>query len=147
MRLLFSIAACLFMLASCAPDAERNAPPLASGENVQVINELMAAFNAHDADKMRSYWHSDVTWMEVAAQQARVATSSSAQLHTEMIAYFEAYPSVSSSFESIVANGDFISAVEKAVWEEDGERKSQSSIVIYEINDGKVRRFWYFPPQ
>ena len=136
-----------FFLIACSPDAERHAPEMASGDNVEIVNGLMAAFNAHDADKMRSYWTSDVTWIELSGQQASVVTSSAAQLHTELIAYFEAYPSVSSSLEHISVNGNFVTAVERPVWEEGGERKSQASVVVYEIIDGKVKRFWYYPPQ
>lgn len=145
-RLVLVFFAALFF-AACAPDAERHAPAQASGDNVEIVNGLMAAFNAHDADRMREFWASDVTWIELSGQQASVVTSSAAQLHTELIAYFEAYPSVSSSFENIAVNGNFVSAVERPVWEEGGERKSQSSVVVYEIIDGKVKRFWYYPPQ
>ena len=144
---LFGLFACLFLFAACAPDAERAAPVPASGEKVDVVTGLMAAFNAHDADKMREFWHSDVTWIELSGQQASAVTSSAAQLHTELIAYFEAYPAVSSSLDNIAVNGNFVTAIERPVWEEAGERKSQASVVVYEIIDGKVKRFWYFPPQ
>ena len=111
------------------------------------MNGLMAAFNAHDADKMREYWAPDVTWIELAGEQASPVTTSAQQLHDELVAYFEAYPTVSSSLENITVNGNFVTAVERPVWEEAGERKSQASVVVYEIIDGKVKRFWYYPPQ
>lgn len=137
----------VFLIAACAPDAERNAPKPAVGDKVEVVAGLMAAFNEHDADKMRDYWHSDVTWVEVSGQQASVVTSSAAQLYSELVAYFENYPTVSSSLENISVNGNYVTAIERPVWEEGGERQSQASIVVYEIIDGKVKRFWYFPPQ
>jgi len=28
-----------------------------------------------------------------------------------------------------------------------GVEQSQASIVVYEVIDGKVKRFWYYPPQ
>ncbi len=132
---------------ACSPDAERTAPPPAAGDNVKIINGLMTAFNNHDPAKMREYWHSDVTWIELSGQQASVVTSSAAQLQSELVAYFEAYPSVSSSLENVSVNGNFVTATERPVWEEGGERQSQASVVVYEIIDGKVKRFWYFPPQ
>ena len=142
----FILASVLFV-AACAPDAERTAPAPAAGDNVAVVNGLMAAFNAHDPDKMRAYWHSDVTWLELSGEQISKVTTSAAQLHTELVAYFEAYPSVKSSLESISANGNFVTAIERPVWQEGSERKSQASVVVYEIIDGKVKRFWYYPPQ
>lgn len=137
----------IILVAACAPDAERNAPKPPVGDKVEVVTGLMAAFNDHDAKKMRDYWHSDVTWIEVSGQQTSVVTSSAAQLYSELVTYFDAYPTVSSSLENIAVNGNFVTAVERPVWEEGGERQSQASIVVYEIVDGKVKRFWYFPPQ
>ena len=145
MRLLVLL---LFWLsAACAPDAERAEPTEPSGEAVAAVNGLMAAFNAHDPGKMREYWRDDVTWIEIAGVQASVVTSSADQLHDELVAYFEAYPSVSSSLETISVNGNYVTAIERPVWEEDGERMSQASVVVYEVIDGKVKRFWYFPAQ
>lgn len=147
MMRLFGLAAAAVLLAACAPDAERAAPPPAAGDNVQVVNGVMAAFNAHDADKMLDYWHPDVTWIELSGAQASTVTTSARQLHDEMIAYFEAYPSVKSSLESVSVNGAFVTAIERPVWEEGGERKTQASVVVYEIIDGRIKRFWYYPPQ
>ncbi len=145
MRLLVLL---LFWLsAACAPDAERAEPTEPSGEAVAAVTGLMAAFNAHDPDRMREYWREDVTWIEIAGVQASVVTSSADQLHDELVAYFEAYPSVSSSLETISVNGNYVTAIERPVWEEDGERMSQASVVVYEVIDGKVKRFWYFPSQ
>jgi len=135
------------IMAACAPDAERAKASAPSGEAVETVSRLMAAFNAHDADAMRAYWHGDVTWIEVSGERSSVVTSSADQLHKELISYFEAYPTVSASLENITVNGNYLSAIERPVWEQDGERKSQASNVVYEIIDGKVKRFWYFPPQ
>ncbi len=137
----------LIFIQACAPDAERTTQPVAAGDAVAVVSNLMAAFNAHDPDQMREYWHSDVTWIEVSGDNVSTVTTSAAQLHTELIAYFESFPSVSSSLENISVNGNYVSAIERPVWEEGGERKSQASIVVYEIVDDKVKRFWYYPPQ
>ncbi len=142
---LFGVAA--FFLVACSPDAERTVPPPAAGDNVEVVNGLMAAFNDHDADRMREFWHPDVVWIELAGAQASAVTTSAQQLYEELVAYFEAYPSVSSSLENVSVNGNFVTAIERPVWEEGGERKSQASVVVYEIIDGKVKRFWYYPPQ
>lgn len=139
--------AVLLLCAACAPDAERNAPERPAGEAVETVMGLMAAFNDHDPDKMREYWRPDVTWIEISGNQSSVVTSSADQLHKELVAYFEAYPSVSSSLENVSVNGNYVTAIERPVWEEGGERKSQASVVVYEVLDGKVRRFWYFPPQ
>ncbi|MBT8473031.1 MAG: nuclear transport factor 2 family protein [Marinicaulis sp.] len=147
MRIKIFASAILFLAAACAPDAERAAEPGPSGPNIEVVKALMDAFNDHDPDEMRKYWHHDVTWVEITGDRSSVVTTSAEQLHAELVAYFEAYPSVSSTLEQISANGEYVSGVEHPVWEQDGERKTQRSNVVYQIVDGKVKRFWYFPPQ
>lgn len=134
-------------LTACAPDAERTREARPAGQNVQIVSGLMDAFNDHDPDKMREYWHPDIQWVEIVGEQATVITSDAETLHRELVAYFESYPSVKSSLSAIAQNGAFVSAIETPVWSEGGERKSQSSLVVYEIAGGAVRRFWYFPTQ
>lgn len=135
-------------LLSCAPDAERVAASKApSGPMVDIVDGLMTAFNDHDPDKMRRFWHEDVTWFEVTASGASVITPDAQALYDELVVYFETYPSVRSTLEGVVVNGRFVAAVERSVWDEDGNRRSQASNVVYEIVDGRVKKFWYFPPQ
>lgn len=134
-------------LFACAPDAERAQPDAPVGEAAAAVIGLVEAFNEHDPDAMRAFWREDVSWVEISGEGASVITSSADQLYDELVLYFERFPSVRSSLENIAVNGSYVSAVERAVWEEGGERKSQSSFVVYEIEDGKVKRFWYFPPQ
>lgn len=142
------MASVALLIAACAPDAEKQTVrEAASGDEVEVVRSLMAAFNDHDADTMREYWHGDVTWIELSGDTSSVVTTSASQLYTDTVAYFERFPSVRSSLENIAVNGAYVTAVERPVWEEGGERKSQSSVVVYEILDGKVKRFWYYPPQ
>jgi hypothetical protein len=134
-------------LVACAPDAERAVIPEPPSEAIDAVNGLMAAFNEHDPDEMRTFWLPDVTWIEITGNQSSIVTTSADQLYEELVAYFKAYPSVSSSLENISARGNYVMAVERPVWEENGERKTNASIVVYEVIEGKVRRFWYFPPQ
>ncbi len=141
------IAVLVMFAMACSPDAERAAPPAATSDAERVVSDLMEAFNAHDADKMREFWHGDVVWFEVSGDQSSAVTTSASQLYTELVAYFEAYPTVSSSLKNISVNGNYLTAIERPIWEQDGERKSQASVVVYEIVDGKVKRFWYYPPQ
>lgn len=143
----FTVSVTCAFLSACAPDAARNIPTSVIGPNVSVVNDLMTAFNNHDASAMRELWTDDVVWLEVSANEITIVTSSAEQLYSETVNYFKTYPSVRSSLENIAVNGNYVSAIERPVWEQDGERKSQASVVVYEVNDGKVRRFWYYPPQ
>ncbi|MCA8889281.1 MAG: nuclear transport factor 2 family protein [Parvularculaceae bacterium] len=113
--------------------------------NVVIVQNLMKAYNAHDVDAMRGFFHDDVGWYEVYGGTITPVTLSAADLAGELETYFATFPNVTSSLENPTVSGNYVTAVEKPVWEVDGKRKSQSSIVVYEITDGKVKRFWYFP--
>ena len=139
MRSIFFAVMCLF-LAACSPDAERAKAPVAAGDEVQVVNGLMAAFNDHDADKMRSYWHDDVTWVEITGNQSSVVTASAEQLYNELIAY---NPSVSSSLESITVNGKYVSAVEARTGP---NGKAKLPMLCMKSLTARSKGFWYFPP-
>ena len=43
--------------------------------------------------------------------------------------------------------GNFVTAVEKAIWESGGETKSQCAVAVYEIESGLIRNVWYFAEQ
>ena len=133
------------LTAACSPDAERHAPTPVAGPEVETVQALMVAFNAHDADKMREYWADDLVWVELSGDQSSIITTSADQLHQEMVGYFKAFPSVASKVSSISTNGRFLSAVEETTWDDGGEPQRQSAIVVYEIEDQKVVRFWYYP--
>ena len=62
MSLRLGLAALLMLATACAPDAERAAPPAAVSDAERVVTSLMTAFNDHDPDEMRQYWHGDVVW-------------------------------------------------------------------------------------
>lgn len=115
--------------------------------NVVVVQGLMKAYNAHDVDAMRAFFHDDVGWYEVYGGTITPVTQSAADLAAELETYFATFPNVSSSLENPTVSGNYVTAVEKPVWEVDGKRKSLTSVVVYEITDGKVKRFWYFPSQ
>lgn len=136
---------CFILIAAC--NVGENAPALKAGPEVDVVKALTAAFNAHDPDKMRSYWSDDVTWFDLAGDEMWVITTNADELYQELVSYFEVYPDVSSTLESIAINGNYVTAIERPVWKSKGVEQSQASIVVYEVIDGKVKRFWYYPPQ
>jgi hypothetical protein len=61
--------------------------------------------------------------------------------------YFAAVPSARSTIEGRMPAGRFVSVLERAHWTVGGEPRSQSSLSVYEVEDGLIRRIWYYPVQ
>ena len=128
---------------SCAPQAPGPAPETGP---VAVIEALTEAFNAHDPAAMRQFWHEDVQWLDPVGTDMPVLYTSAEALQTDMGRYFESLPDVSVELESISTTGNWVTAIERPSWTDgEGNRKSQAAIAVYEVIDGKVKRFWYFP--
>lgn len=124
--------------------ATSDAQELASGPKGVVIHPL-AAFNAHDVDRMLDACADDIMWMMVGADEIAVEARGAEALREGMAGYFESVPSASSVLRSAVESGPFVVTVEEARWQSGGERKSQCSAAVYEVREGKIHNVWYFP--
>lgn len=115
---------------------------------IHVLNALIEAFNDHAPKKMTKQVDQAVELYYVDEKgKSERAVSSASELEKEMVGYFRAIPDVSSTIEDPTVVGRFISVRERAEWTRQGKKFSQSSLAVYEILNGKIRRVWYYPAQ
>jgi hypothetical protein len=63
-----------------------------------------------------------------------------------LIAYRNSNPTVVGKTRDWSQNGPYIAVTETASWTtQDGSKQSQSATSVYEMEDGLIRRVWYFP--
>lgn len=144
------------LLAGCSPQGSTSGGSDSSGTasrspqavaNIERLKAYNAAFNRHDVDAMMSMVSQDIEWLSVNGAAMAVEAQGAAALRESMIRYF-ALPNVEnpqSSHGPYVVDGPFIAVQETATWGPEGERSSQSSLAVYEIETDKVRRVWYYP--
>ena len=113
--------------------------------NAEVVQEFVAAFNAQDVERMLAVAHEDIEWFYVESGNIHQETSGLAELRKAMGDYFASCPSCRSTVEIGNVHGAYLSAVETAYWTVDGKERSQSSLVVYQFEDGRIRRVWYYP--
>jgi len=119
-----------------------------SGSPLAAVEALMRAFNAHDVDAMLACVTDDVEWFHVQGASLAVETSGKEALRTGMTSYFEGIPSARSALEKSMISGRFVTVRERASWQDkNGEERSQASVAVYEIRDGRVARVWYYPAE
>lgn len=110
-----------------------------------LVREFVAAYNAHDVDRMLASCAQDVRWMSVSADKLTVETSGTEKLAEAMRTYFRDLPSTRSELRSVLVSGNFVMASEQAMWESGGQTRTQCSASVYEVREGKIQAVWYFP--
>lgn len=113
----------------------------AATASIGVAEALVEAFNQHDAEAMALLVTRDfeLYYMDESGGSS-LATSGPDALRDEMTAYFTARPGVRSEIVGALPGSRFVAFREQIVG-------GASSIAVYEIAEGRVRRAWYFPAE
>jgi len=111
----------------------------------KIVEWFISAYNDHDIPEVLALVDPDVQWLSVVGDSVSVQTSGADALAESLLGYFESIPSSRSTVESMMEAGRFVTVWERAHWERDGVSRSQSSLAVYEINEGVITRIWYYP--
>lgn len=127
----------LLLLPAAAMAADAAAP-------ADVVQRFVAAFNGRDLPEMLALAHPDIEWLSVSGSDAATETRGRKELEASLSSYFESCPSCRSTVAIGATTGPYVAAVEIARWETESGTRSQSSLSVYEIVEGRVRRVWYY---
>ena len=121
-------------------DGRSPAPQLA------IVSDYVDAYNARNLDAMLALMHDEVQWLSVEADTVTVFANGKADLAAQMRDYIASPMATTSEVSAGVVDGKFVSVREIARWTNaEGEEREQSALAVYEIEDGLVRRVWYYP--
>lgn len=113
---------------------------------LQVAVAYVEAYNARDLEAMLALMHDDVEWLSVQGSGVEAFASGKADLAAQMESYLASPSATFSTVEGSVGDGAFVAVREVAHWTDaEGNARSQSALAVYEIEDGLVRRVWYYP--
>ena len=136
-RLAAALAVCAALVAGA---------PCLAAEPHALITSYVDHFNSRDLDALLALAHEDVEWLSVNGAEVTVETRGKEALRASLTSYFASCPSCRSTVEVYQSVGPYVSTVEHAEWKTGaGETKRQSSLAVYELADGLVRRVWYYP--
>lgn len=133
----------------CTPSAgaQRAAVSPRDTSPISVVREYVAAFNAKDLDAMMRAVASDFVWMSVSGDSLTDVGRGVDAFRQLIAGYFRAVPSARSELSTIDATGPWVTTHERTRWDAaPAEVGGQSSLVVYEVRDGLIRRAWFYPP-
>ena len=113
---------------------------------ISVVREYVAAFNAKDLDAMMSVVASEIVWMSVSGDSLTDVGRGVDAFRRMIAGYFRAVPSARSELSKIDATGPWVTTHERTRWEVSSSGVGgQTSLVVYEVRDGRIRHAWFYP--
>jgi hypothetical protein len=114
--------------------------------HADVVADYVDAYNARDLEAMSGLMHPDIQWLSVEEASIEIVADGKSDLSAQMRAYMDSSAATTSEIVDEVEDGCFIAVREIARWAAlDGTERSQSALAVYELEDGTVRRVWYYP--
>ena len=104
----------------------------------EIVGDFIDSYNRHDVEAMMSLVAEDVNWFSVDAAALSIETNDAAELRTFLNDYFKNCKTCRSTVSGLSYKGNTVSFFETTA-------SGQTSLAVYEIEDGKIRRVYYFP--
>lgn len=135
MRLVLILSVCWLWTAVPPSLADDMPTPLAIAER------LMEAFNRHDPEAMSSLVTEDFELFYFNNEgKAELSVTGREALKAEMTDYFKTRPDVRSKIADAIGGTNYVSFREQIVG-------GASSLAVYEVREGLIRRVWYYPAE
>ena len=111
----------------------------------EIVEDLVSAFNAGDADAMAGMVAEGFELFYVGDDGKPVVGASGREpFREQMKQYFTSFPDVRSRADHMVPGPIYVSYREQIV---EGPGAGTSSVAVYEVRDGLIRRAWYYPAE
>jgi len=133
----------LFLATLASATAAWGEPPSPTA----VVEAFVAAFNAHDAEAMAAWVSDEVAWYGIDGAAISTEVEGRAALEAAMSGYFAGTPTVTSGIENLTISGSYAVFRERVSWGAADDRRTQSALAVYRIEDGRIRAVWYFPAE
>jgi hypothetical protein len=134
----------LFISVADAGQSNADQPQIDQLGAEQKVMAFVTAFNEKDVDAMLSLATENVTWMSIDGETIAAEASGSENLKSAMEGYFASHSSSYSKIKQIQSSGPWVTTLEHAGKDIDGQFKGQCAYAMYQFNDGLIQSVWYF---
>lgn len=149
------------ILPACASSPSGGPATTAAGSSAaprRLLDEYARAVNEKDTRILAVIVSPDVQWLSVSGGEVKAEVEGRQKLLEWTASYFQSMPTVRSRIEGPIAGawadpsgktpGRYVAAREFVTWTgKDGNERRQSSLAVFEIDKGLIRRVWYFPSE
>jgi hypothetical protein len=120
-------------------------PPLATPE-AAVVRAVLAAYNARDTAAVLAHFAPDAQLTSLDPAAANLDLGSPAALGRWLDGVFAAAPDLRCELLDLTQAGAHVSYRERTTFTaQDGQRRTQTSLAVYEVRAGKITRAWFYP--
>src|SRR5689334_8798739 len=139
MRIAALIAVLVVFAGGCA-----NTRTLGPSTPLKVIEDYLASLNRRDLLALTAYTTVDVEWYSIVDGERIQEVAGRDALANSLKQFFERYAATSWKIESSASLGNRVAVKERSEWTEAGRSQSRTTLGIYELSDGRIRRITYF---
>jgi len=116
----------------------------AQSEILNVLDDQLEAFNDGDIDRLCNNISEDFIWYSVTEDSMYIEAQGVKAFRKGMKSYYIQFKGVKSEIVAYTISGNRVSFTEKITFYDKNGEKTRSSIGVYQIDDGKITRAWYF---
>ncbi|MEP2987736.1 MAG: nuclear transport factor 2 family protein [Parasphingorhabdus sp.] len=114
-------------------------------ENRTIVQRYVDAYNRQDIGSMSKLMASEIEWFSVKGSTLLPMAAGKEHLLKILTEQFSDQFDPASKLSGWSVNGAVVAVKETVSWETaKGKIKSQSSTAVYEVQNAKIRRVWYF---
>jgi hypothetical protein len=110
----------------------------------RVIESYLKATNDRDLLMLTAYVTPDFEWVSLVGGERIVEVQSREALAATLREYFVRYPTSTLRNESLQVVDGFVVVSERSEWQASDGKGERTSLGVYELFDGRIRRVTYF---
>ncbi|MDX2141721.1 MAG: nuclear transport factor 2 family protein [Rhodospirillaceae bacterium] len=115
-------------------------------EFVKLVRRQRDAFTRKDVSALTADLADDYAWFRITEDGSAIKSASGkAEVAERMGTFFKTVPYTGSRVERAMTVGNYIVAEEQDTFDTPQGPRTQITLGVYEIKDGKFRRAWAFP--
>ncbi len=114
--------------------------------SLSVVEQYLAALNRRDLLMLTAYVTPDVEWYSIVDGKRILEVAGRVELAQMLTRYFEQHQRTQWVIEQSSVAQNVLAVTERSEWSEGGPTNSRTSLGVYELHDGRIRRMTYFLP-
>jgi limonene-1,2-epoxide hydrolase len=111
---------------------------------LSVVENYLASLNRRDLLALTAYTTVDVEWYSVVEGERIQEVAGRDALAKSLTQFFDKYAAARWRVESSETVGGRVAVRERSEWSEGGRAQSRTTLGVYELSDGRIRRITYF---